>query len=335
MNGFIRKMCIIKQLKSGFSADGTPIGGVVRVESFAGRLTLQISLINFAPVSEGRYVCVLCDRQGERLYFPLLSGVGEYKADNEKFNPEKGFCCLICFIRKEAACIAAGQYGGGVYSMRNLLSGIVCEEEPPISTPPAPPSVPRAPEKTSFVENKATEAPVSEGKEEKYNDELLSEENYYARESSLSSTVEDAESTAKTLGEKSGKGTSENEDDFDGECFPPFKITDGKDYYRMVKDELENLFSKKKRSLELIKTFPHSEWVEVPDANGCLIGKIYENLEVRYIAYALPAKSKTLPEGMEKACYIPVDPLKNSQTEGYYVLFQDVSTGECVQVNMI
>jgi hypothetical protein len=111
----------------------------------------------------------------------------------------------------------------------------------------------------------------------------------------------------------------------------PFKVSDGQSFYLSVKDELEELFAKGERTDIFKKALPHSEWVKVKDGDGCLLGQVYENLQVRYIAYALPATTRQLPEGMEKACYIPTDPVHPAK--GYYVLFQDAATGECVQIS--
>ena len=125
MNGLIKRMCILKQLKTGFSADGNPLSGVVRVERYGKLSTLQLSLINFAPLSQGRYVCVLCDKQGERLIFPLTPQVSEYRTENSDFNPEKGFCAVVCFVKTGLSeCLAAGQYGSGGYNLKLLLEGV-------------------------------------------------------------------------------------------------------------------------------------------------------------------------------------------------------------------
>lgn len=305
MNGFIRKMCILKQLKKGFSADGAPLGGVARVETFAGTVTLQISLINFAPLSQGRYVCVLCDKGGERIVFPLLPGTNEYKEKRESFDAEKGFCCLICFaLNGEAECLAGGQYGGGSYSMKLLLQGLIRESPQPT-------------EKKVVYEETGREG---------YDDEQISEKNYYA-ESGV------ADPTAKDVGieggdpkkKASGTETSHDEDD----TYSLFARENGQSYYLSVKEELEELFATGRKSEALKNALPNSEWVEIRDANGCLIGQVYEELQVRYIAYALPAREKKLPEGMEKACYIPTDPVHPSK--GYYVLFQSAATGECIE----
>ncbi len=182
MNGFIRKMCILKELKKGFSADGSPLGGVTRVETFADRVTLQISLINFAPLSEGRYICVLCDKEGERLLFPLSPGINEYRTENKTFDAEKGFCCLIVFaFRDDAQCVAGGQYGGGSYSMKLLLSGLraepsVVQNDPPMSEGNSPLSQNEPP----MPEKKENEKQIIfEEKKEKYDDERICERNYY------------------------------------------------------------------------------------------------------------------------------------------------------------
>jgi hypothetical protein len=316
MNGFVRKMCILKQLKSGFSADGSPVGGVARVETFAGSLTLQISLINFAPLAEGRYVCVLCDKAGERVIFPLTLGISEYKTKSA-FDAEKGFCCLVCFLKTSAECLAAGQYGGGTYRLKLLLEGLLPEERAPM------PALKPLPEKQIVYEK-------AEGKEEKYNDEIISEENYYnqpKRERAVASAMENGTSDGETQKTEGVEAVPHEDPAPDAH---PFKVSDGQSFYWSVKDELEELFTNGERTEVFKKALPHSEWVKVKDGNGCLLGQVYENLQVRYIAYALPATTKELPEGMEKACYIPTDPVHPSK--GYYVLFQDAATGECVQV---
>lgn len=347
MNGFIRKMCILKELKKGFSADGSPLGGVARVETFAGQVTLQISLINFAPLSDGRYVCVLCDKGGERIVFPLSPGVNEYHVHNLAFNVERGFCCLVCFLfRDNAECLAGGQFGGGSYSMKLLLSGL--RAEPPVkNVPPMSNNVPPMPEmKTPDQNNDQGEAPpdfsapnkdkrektvIFETKREDYDDEKISDKNYYAESGIADSFTENGDAESKITQEQAAGRTTENDEDAETEeSGDLFARSDGQSYYLSVKDELERLFASGRRNETLEKVLPNSEWVEVKDSHGCLVGQVYEQLQVRYIAYALPAREKTLPEGMEKACYIPTDPVH--PRKGYYVLFQSAATGECVEV---
>ena len=55
MNFYIKKLCVLKQLSSGFAADGKKVSALATAETYAGKLTVNLSLINFAPLSEGRY----------------------------------------------------------------------------------------------------------------------------------------------------------------------------------------------------------------------------------------------------------------------------------------
>lgn len=340
MNGLIRKMCILKQLKKGFSADGAPLGGVVRVEKYGKPVTLQISLINFAPLSEGQYVCVLCDKSGERLVFALTPRVGEYCAENTPFDPEKGFCALVCFVKNDVICLAAGQNGGGSYSLKLLLDGL----KPPERKSVAPASVPAQPAAAERQEaKKEIEEPPMPGKtpkeergrtDKKYDDEAVSEVNYYAdgkRAGAVSAGLENENAVAESgKTATDGPRAEKNEDDPLEELFHPFRFTDGQSYYLKVKDELEELFSKGERMRELECAVPNSEWVRVTE--GCAVGIVYEELHARYIAYALPARTDVPPKGMENACFIP---LRNAaEYRGYFVLFQDAATGECVRVGI-
>lgn len=340
MNGLIKRMCILKQLKTGFSADGNPLNGVVRVERYGKICTVQLSLINFAPLSDGRYLCVLCDKQGERIVFPVVPPTGEFKEEGGLFNPEKGFCSLVCFLRNgEVSRLAAGQYGAGGYNLNLLLSGVGTSLSDSSSSVSAVEKTPRKeeidlpmPEK----EEKKKEKEIVFVRESDYDDEAISGQNYYseASESGKGSSAEDithenavAESETQTT-----EGDCASKDDETENVLHPFKIADGQSYYYKIKDELENLFAVSPRVNDLTASIPDSEWVRVDGADGCLVGIIYENLEIRYIAYALPACGKEPPESLPDSCFVPVDPF-SEESGGYFVLFQDAATGETLRVS--
>ena len=56
MGGYTKNIAVIKELKSGFSVDGGPLSGIVKAEKYGNNLKVEVSLINFAPVTEGKYV---------------------------------------------------------------------------------------------------------------------------------------------------------------------------------------------------------------------------------------------------------------------------------------
>lgn len=347
MNGLVKRMCILKQLKTGFSADGNPLSGVVRVERYGKLSAVQLSLINFAPLSQGKYVCVLCDKQGERLIFTLLPDKTDYRTENSAFDPEKGFCALVCFVKTDAVCIAAGQYGSGGYNLKLLLNGLTAAEKRENAQEPKGFDPPPMPEKEIvFVRGEGEGFPVKlpAGKTPepapmpappKYDDEAVSEENYYAEgEHATGDTAADTQNeNAFAAGETPpADGRAAADDGAPEDVRRPFRIAEGQTYFLKIKEELEELFAAGERTDALQAALPGSEWVRVADAGGCLVGVVYEDALVKYIAYALPAGAEqTPPAELEGACFLPEDPL-SPEKGGYFVLFQDAGTGEVVRV---
>ena len=58
---YTKNIAVIRELKSGFSADGGALTGLVKVERYGAKLKAEASLINFAPLTEGRYVIAVSD----------------------------------------------------------------------------------------------------------------------------------------------------------------------------------------------------------------------------------------------------------------------------------
>ena len=50
-----KRLCVLKQIKKGFSADGSPLSGAVYAERMGSELTVTPRLAGIAPVKEGRY----------------------------------------------------------------------------------------------------------------------------------------------------------------------------------------------------------------------------------------------------------------------------------------
>ena len=95
---YYKKMCILRQVKQGFSGDGKPLSGLIKIEQYGKNLAVEVSIINFAPLSSGEYYCLLSDgkRKTEMLklrgksIFNLLSDL----------DISNGFCGIICFVKK-------------------------------------------------------------------------------------------------------------------------------------------------------------------------------------------------------------------------------------------
>ena len=50
---FIKKMCVLRQIRPGFSGDGKQAGGVVKAEQYGKNLSVEVSVIGFAPLAAG------------------------------------------------------------------------------------------------------------------------------------------------------------------------------------------------------------------------------------------------------------------------------------------
>lgn len=62
-----------------------------------------------------------------------------------------------------------------------------------------------------------------------------------------------------------------------------------------------------------------------------LIGVIYDDMKAKYICYALPAEDKERPpEEVKEICtFVPSSAFTDK--EGFFVIFQSCSTGECIR----
>ena len=62
---YVKKMCILRQIKQGFSGDGKPLSGLIKIEQYGKNLAVEVSIINFAPLVTGEYYCLLSDGKGK------------------------------------------------------------------------------------------------------------------------------------------------------------------------------------------------------------------------------------------------------------------------------
>ena len=52
MAGYTKNIAVIRELKGGFSANGGCLSGLVKAEKYGASLKVEVSLINFAPLTE-------------------------------------------------------------------------------------------------------------------------------------------------------------------------------------------------------------------------------------------------------------------------------------------
>jgi hypothetical protein len=315
---YYKKMCILRQVKQGFSGDGKPLSGLIKIEQYGKNLAVEVSIINCAPLSSGEYYCLLSDgkRKTEMLklrgksIFNLLSDL----------DISSGFCGIICFVKNEVVPIAYGINGNGSYDWRAILNTTL------------PPVFPKAEE-----ENALSKTEENANKEIPYNDEEVSENNYFEEDENarkqLDQTQQNAptQSTAQKQTEETRTDEAENGDA--QSVRKPFQINpDG--YYLSVKGEIDDLFSKYPKDTTLSDAFSCSEWVRVKGTKKrpeYLVGVVYEEGKAQYICYALAAKAGSQPpEEIKSVCaFVPISAFH--EEDGFFVIFQSAASGECIK----
>lgn len=108
-------------------------------------------------------------------------------------------------------------------------------------------------------------------------------------------------------------------------------------FYDMIAEQLDELFLKYPREENLCKLIENSDWVKIDteiDNKHHVVGIISDNNDIRYICYGVPGSYNNEPpaEMRNYSQWLPTDTL-DPYNNGYWVMYQDVDTGENVLMN--
>lgn len=303
---YTKNIAVIKEIKDGFSADGGNLSGLIKAEKYGLKLKVEVTYLNFAPLSEGRYVCAISD------------GVNTVAVENGLFEGETeldtggGFGALVCFVNGAVFPIASAVCGNFHYAVLGLKSEV------------------------ERLENLKTV------KTQKYEDEAISEDNYFEYEDNESGGVVRADKEEEKNGgelrqdEKTVGSVEEGKSSSDGLTpeYPSFNGLSGGAFYEKVRDEIENIFKTYPAEENLQSLIEGSRWAKIDYGDGrfYVFGVLYSGGNAEYICYGVPtAQSATPPESMrELASFIPV---KDGESErGFWIMYQDAKTGASVKI---
>jgi hypothetical protein len=323
---YVKKMCILRQIKQGFSSDGKTLSGLVKAEQYGKNLAVEVSIINFAPLVSGEYYCLLTDGLHPAELLPLR-GKSIFNVLTDA-DISGGFCAVICFVKNDVVPIAYGINGNREYDWKNILNATL-----PPSNRVSKQELP-SPAITQAEDN-------DQEKNSDYNDEELANENYFTEQedeqSVLSKTSEDAPSQSAVENENAQTGINPSKDG-DAESVLRAFTTESDGYYRSVKTEIDALMEKYPRDERLKGAFSCSEWVRVKgeeNAPEYLVGVVYNEGKAKYICYAFATDNpETPPEEIAAVCtFVPLSPYQKNQ--GFFIIFQSAATGECIQPNRL
>ena len=326
-----KRLCILKQVRKGFTADSGTLSGAIYAERLQEALTITPKIAGLAPLKEGRYALVAW--VGGKSFCLELKGNEPLRVP-EAPSLSNGFSALVCFVRGEAEPVAYGFCGGAPADYAALL-GVFSEKKggrkapipaplPPNQIPVFPsPQVPLAPSIPVPGEEEDDE-PFRDSAAAGYDDEAIATTDYFggvwpgAENEGAAVQGEDEEGPQKD-------GSVACADEGDGAAFPFRLSRGGLTYYNEIAPQLRAAMNKYPRDERLKETFPHSEWV---NAGSALLGVIYAEGTPRYLCVATENEP---PENIKDAAmFVPTGCF--SEEEGLFVVFQDADTGEYVKV---
>ena len=179
---FERRVCVLRQVRKGFSADGSALTGAVYAERLGTELTVTPRIAALSSLKEGRYALFVW--VDANIYCLELKGVAPLRIENAP-SLSAGFAALLCFVRGEPEPVAYGRCGAAPERYGALLEEAPARKRPipvpnpPIQTPAPGPNVPLAP--TVPLPEPAPEPSSHEGRAAaRYDDEAIAASDYFA-----------------------------------------------------------------------------------------------------------------------------------------------------------
>lgn len=321
MSAYVKKIAVIKQVKGGFSADGGVVSGLVKAETYAGFLKVEVSLINFAPLTEGRYVLGISDG----LNFAVFEGLS-YEGEQD-FNLSSGFAFLVCFCHNTVAPVASAACGQMACALPDLKEEMTRRENI---------------------------RPAGKGGAA-YDDEAIAEVNYYERAYESGAAVRKTETqkkersaggeNAQNIGSVKSEKTELTEAAATDIAGKPDGFDDkhedrgegvvgglaGGDFYSRMEGDIKKIFATYPKEAALEKAMEGSRFAKISygDNKYYVFGVLFVEGRPRYICYGVPAKSAENPPPSLKECasYVPTE-----NGAGYWMTYQDAATGVSVQI---
>ena len=122
---YVKKLCILKQVSSGFAAGTGQVSAILTAETFGGRLQLSLSPIGLAPLSAGRYRCLVADARGNSEVLDLPSPpAGAALRKVSPLSIAEGLFAALCYVRGRAVPVACGSCGGKGYDAAALCAAL-------------------------------------------------------------------------------------------------------------------------------------------------------------------------------------------------------------------
>lgn len=338
---FEKKVLVLKCTERTNSFQKLP-SGLARIEIENGVADLHLSLVNLPPQISGDFFAVLIDGNNEFYEFalgkrPCSLSQPFFSLPDVKKGVAMGVYCvkddipLTIVFASELKAVALADFKKLVaerclFKRKQHQKDELCKQ----------------PVITGEQDFKCEQTPTE------YNDEAVATENYYELDKQIKEKLNlikenqnedvqfenellDCERQEKTQAKRFVVDGVKDET-HDTNCQKDYP----NDYFEQVKAELEQIFIKYPCEQALCDLFKDSRWARInyEKEKYYVVGLISQNNQKKYICYGVPATySKDPPKELAGFCtFIPLS-VFNMFGAGYWIMFQDATTGKCVHLD--
>lgn len=347
---FLKKIVVLKELENGFAINGKKLSGIVRVEQTDGVSELFLSTINITSVNSGSFFLFVIDYLKEVHCFELkLTPYAHGKVFQNEPSIDRGLCAGLCFVKDDLpVTIAFGtseNFGVNLSDFKKMVADTCYnlrrksqKEKEELA------------EKNMLLSQLEKPLPIH-NLANQYDDEAVATENFYALSDSIKDSLnkvkESQDALLRTenamLIDNNEKKTQESQSQTYG-CenetngVESQEYSEQNPYYLSVKKDLETILEKFAPEKKLCALFADSRWVKVAYSKEkyYVVGVVKEKNKERYICYGVPEKYSPEPPPVLKNCatFIPLS-VFDLKGDGYWMMFQDAITGECIKLKKV
>lgn len=335
---YVKKVVVLNQVEEGFSISQKRVSAIVRIEIEGGVATLYLSAVNFSAAKSGEYVLYIIDENNKLYSFSLEKRpVSERKVFEVPPKIDGGFSAAVFYVENDLPVMVAfykkENSDFNISKFKKTVLEKILESKKKVKSAP---------------QEKLSQPPVAEPLVQKeYNDEAVATENYYLKEDDFKEKLKIFEVIDKEnvrIQNELPFGASEKKEKEDENCgirlqnetndFGGKEYSKEHPYYDSAKAELEEILLKFPSETRLENNLPESRFVKITYSQNkyYVVGIIKEQGKEKYVCYGVPAKySAEPPKELKGFCsFIPLSVFDLSG-DGYWMMFQDAITGECVK----
>ena len=333
-----KKIIVIKSIEDNLSslAFNKKLSAILRMESEDVFINLYLSVVNCPSTALGEYFLYIIDQDREIYSFPLGARPTNFRSSTEWKSSFAQPLCTAIVIQSQSipSVIALGREQGCDVDLTTLKKLIAekCLE----SRRQAQKSCAKRIDKDLSIDDKIFE---------QYDDEAVATQNYFELDQKINQKLDFIkEKDNEKFKYQDGVTYHQSFKEEKTEQTCPFNFQDEKgaslrqnqgvnDFFNSKEQDVIKTFRKYPDYPQLKSVFPDSKWVKInyTKTDFYVVGIINEEGKRKYLCYGIPSKySVSPPKSLEGYCtFIPLS-IFDTQGDGFFMMFQDCITGECV-----